>query len=206
MPLNTLLFVTALSAAYAVPGPDMLLVLETGARRDRQAVAATLAGLAVARAAHVTLAAMGLTALVQAVPEAFTALRWIGAGWLVWLGWRILAGAAAARLGPDAMGTAPPPQPFRRALLTNLLNPKALLFCSILLPQFVSPDPPSPAAGFLWLGAVLVAVGLLFDAAYAALGTRIGRLTASRPGLALVQQRCAGGILIGFGVHLAVAW
>lgn len=206
MPLNTLLFVTALSAAYAVPGPDMLLVLETGARRTRRAVAATLGGLAVARAAHVTLAALGLTALVQAVPEAFTALRWIGAGWLVWLGWRILAGAAAARLGPDASGAAPPPRPFRRALLTNLLNPKALLFCSILLPQFVSPDTTSPAAEFLRLGGLLVAVGLLFDAAYAALGTRIGRLTAARPGLALVQQRCAGGILIGFGLHLAVAW
>lgn len=91
-----------------------------------------------------------------------------------------------------------------RGLLTNLLNPKALLFCSVLLPQFVSPEAGSLAVQFAALGAVLVLVGLAFDCAYALVGGRLGRWLASRPRAQRLQQWGFGGLLIGFGVRLAL--
>ena len=129
------MFVGALAVAYLVPGPDMLLLLQTAASHSRLQSAATIAGLALARAAHVALAGLGLAALLQAAPWAFNTVRLFGAGYLIWLGisiWRassLVPENACAKRSRTALAA------FRRGLLTNISNPKALLFCSVLLPQ-----------------------------------------------------------------------
>ena len=92
----------------------------------------------------------------------------------------------------------------RRGLLTNLLNPKALLFCSVLLPQFVDPAAGPLFAQFVVLGAVLVAVGFVFDACYALAGAGIGRWLERRPLAQRIQQWLFGSVLVGFGVRLAL--
>ena len=137
------LFLGALLVVYVVPGPDMILLLETGALRGRAPALAVAVGLAIARAAHVTLAALGLAALFKTHPWAFDAARTVGGCYLVWLGVRLL------RAGPLSYDVATQAQAAARGkglgaallsgVLTNVLNPKALLFCSVLLPQFVSP-------------------------------------------------------------------
>lgn len=200
------MFMGALALAYLLPGPDMILLLETGAARGRRHAVAVAAGLALARAIHVTLAALGLAALYRAAPWTFDLVRWAGAGYLVWLGVQILrsgpldvaAGGAPARRSPY-LGSV------RRGLLTNLLNPKALLFCSVLLPQFVSAGTGSLAAQFALLGAILVGTGLGFDLAYAATGASLGRRIARSPRLERLQRGAFAGLLIGFAVRLAAA-
>lgn len=204
MPPDIMLFVAALAAAYAVPGPDMLLVLETSLRRDRTATAAVIGGLALARSAHVTLAGAGLTAMLETVPEALAVVRLVGAAWLIWLGWRIFV--SAREVPPEAVGGALPSTaflPFRRAFLTNLLNPKALLFCSVLLPQFAGPADAVSTKTFAVLGGILVLVGILFDIGYAAAGASLGQRASRHSGLARFQQRTAGALLIALAVHLA---
>ncbi|MCA1975017.1 MAG: LysE family translocator, partial [Caenispirillum sp.] len=140
------------------------------------------------------------------VPEALSAVRLAGAAWLAWLGWRI----AAAPPPPPPQARADRPKtpavlPFRRAVLTNLLNPKALVFCSVLLPQFVDAASVTPATDFAGLGTALVAVGALFDTGYAAVGWRLGGLSQRSPRSARIQQRIAGLALVAFGLHLAAA-
>lgn len=136
--MDTSAFLIALAVVYLVPGPDMLLLFQTGARQGRRAALVTALGLALARACHVLMAATGLALLFRTAPWTFDLVRLLGAVYLAWLGLQMLRGGGLALPTSDA-GSAPVvPHADRRALLrgllTNLLNPKALLFCSVLLP------------------------------------------------------------------------
>jgi threonine/homoserine/homoserine lactone efflux protein len=197
-------FVALLAVAYLVPGPDMVLILQTGAAQGRGPARAAALGLALARGLHVALSALGLAALLVASPAVFDALRLAGAAYLVWLGWRIWRGG----VGIGEPGSAAPPwsraAAFRRGLLTNLANPKALLFCTVLLPHFVRSEPDAMAARFLLLGGVLVATGLLFDLAYAEAGAGLGRWLRRHPVARRVQGWIFAGLLAGFGIGLAL--
>lgn len=204
---NLSIFVGALAVAYLVPGPDMVLLLETGALRGRAYALSTTIGLALARAAHVALAAFGLAALMRTAPLAFEVVRLVGVVYLVWIGVGILRSksltpetlCAPAAAGPSHLAAA------RRGLLTNISNPKALLFCSVLLPQFVHPDRGAVALQFLVLGAVLVGLGVAFDVVYALVGASLGRWLARRRLAQRLQRWVFASLLIGFGARLAMA-
>lgn len=196
-------FIGALGVAYIVPGPDMILLLQTGASRGRRAALMTAIGLAMARAAHVALAALGLATLFRASPSVFDVVRLAGAAYLVWLGIGILR---APSLVPQPVDAVPRHAEDQRAvvrgLLTNLLNPKALLFCSVLLPQFLRPDGGPLSVQFLILGIILVGTGILFDVQYALAGDRVGAFLSRRPVWQHVQRWVFGSVLIGFGAQL----
>ena len=198
------LFFMALAVVYLLPGPDMILLLHTGARQGKGAALATAVGLAIARGCHVVLAALGLAALFKAAPWTFDAVRLVGAAYLLWIGIQCLRTTMLPSLnGP---GTTDEKtrwgEAIRRGLLTNLLNPKALLFCSVLLPQFIDPLNGPVLAQFAVLGLVLVGVGLLFDSAYALTGAALGRWLQRSPSFQRVQQWLFGSLLIGFAVRL----
>lgn len=200
------LFLAALAVAFLVPGPDMMLVIQTGAARGRAHVAATAAGLGLARAGHVVLSAVGLAAVVAASPLAYEAIRWAGAAYLAFLGVKILR---APSLLPGAAAGGPTGGPLaasvRRGLATSALNPKAYLFTSVLLPQFVDPAAGGVAVQFALLGAVLVAVGAGFDLVFGFAGGALGRLARGHGLVERVQRWVFGTVLIGFGLRLAAA-
>jgi len=198
------LFFMALVVVYLLPGPDMILLLQTGARHGKGAALATAVGLAIARGCHVVLAALGLAALFKAAPWTFDAVRLVGAAYLLWICIQCLRTTMLPSL--DDPGTTDEKtrwsEAIRRGLLTNLLNPKALLFCSVLLPQFINPLNGPVLAQFAVLGLVLVGVGLLFDSAYALTGAALGRWLQRSPSFQRVQQWLFGSLLIGFAVRL----
>ncbi len=199
------IFAGALAAAFLVPGPDMILLLQTGASQGRAHALAAASGLAVARGCHVALAGMGLAALLHTAPVVFQIVRIVSAIYLIWLGIGILR--SPLRL-PD--GSASPVHKrssylaaARKGLLTNLLNPKALLFCSVLLPQFIHPENGSIAGQFALMGAIMTTVGLCFDGIYACTGSSLGTLFKRYPAIQTVQRVGFGALLIGFGAKLA---
>jgi threonine/homoserine/homoserine lactone efflux protein len=198
------LFFMALAVVYLLPGPDMILLLQTGARQGKGAALATAVGLGIARGCHVVLAALGLAALFKAAPWTFDMVRLVGAAYLLWIGIQCLRTTMLPSLN-DSSATDEKSrwgEAIRRGLLTNLLNPKALLFCSVLLPQFVDPLNGPVLAQFAILGLVLVSVGLLFDSAYALTGAALGRWLQRSPGAQRLQQWLFGSLLIGFAVRL----
>lgn len=200
------IFLGALVVAYTVPGPDMIFVLQTGTAHGRaQALAATV-GLAGARACHVAFAAMGLAALFRTAPWLFAAVRFAGAAYLIWLGIGILrARSLVPQRDPAAhVGGRRDKRPVIRGFLTNLLNPKPLIFCSVLLPQFVHPGAGPILAQFAVLGAILVFVGVLFDATFALWGAALGGWLARRPAVQTGQRYGFATVLIGFGAELMV--
>ncbi|APV39895.1 lysine transporter LysE [Pseudomonas frederiksbergensis] len=197
-------FFMALAVVYLLPGPDMILLLQTGARQGKGAALATAVGLGIARGCHVALAALGLAALFKAAPWTFDVVRLAGAAYLLWIGIQCLRTTMLPNLhGADATPEKPRWRAaIQRGLLTNLLNPKALLFCSVLLPQFIDPNAGPVLAQFATLGIVLVGVGLLFDSAYALTGAALGRWLQRSPSAQRVQQWLFGSLLIGFAVRL----
>ncbi|MCC5809055.1 MAG: LysE family translocator [Ectothiorhodospiraceae bacterium] len=200
------LFIAALVAVYLVPGPDMILVLQTGIARGRTLAFATVAGLASARGLHVTFAALGLAAMFRAAPGAFLVVRIVGACYMLWLAMQMLRSEPVPRdaCSAPAAGMARSYRAaWRRGLLTNLLNPKSLLFCSVLLPQFIQPD-QSLLPQFLGLGIILVGIGILFDLMYATAGARMGEYITASPGLQRAQRWLFATLLAGFGMRLAL--
>lgn len=202
---DKLLYLIALTMIFIMPGPDMILLLQTGARQGRKASLATALGLAIARAGHVTLAAVGLASLFKALPWTFEAVKLAGAAYLLWLGLRMFkptpSGASSDQNPASIQGhwlTA-----VQRGILTNLLNPKALLFCSVLLPQFIDPAQGAVIKQFALLGLKLVIMGAMFDVTYATAGSWIGRRLEQSAVAQRVQQWLFGGMLIGFALRLA---
>nr|WP_218583330.1 LysE family translocator [Pseudomonas atagonensis] len=198
------LFFLALTVVYLLPGPDMILLLQTGARQGRGAALATAMGLGIARACHVALAALGLAALFKAAPWTFDVVRLAGAAYLLWIGIQCLRSTLLPNLNSAGIADTRGQwrEAIRRGLLTNLLNPKALLFCSVLLPQFIVNDGAPVLNQFALLGLLLVGVGLLFDSAYALTGAALGRWLQHSPTAQRVQQWLFGSLLIGFAVRL----
>jgi threonine/homoserine/homoserine lactone efflux protein len=182
----------------------MILLLQTGARQGKGAALATALGLGIARGCHVALAALGLAALFKTAPWTFDVVRLVGAAYLLWIGIQCLRTTMLPSLNGTGATTEKPHwrEAIQRGLLTNLLNPKALLFCSVLLPQFIEPHAGPVLAQFATLGVMLVGVGLLFDSAYALAGAALGRWLQRSPSAQRVQQWLFGSLLIGFAVRL----
>jgi threonine/homoserine/homoserine lactone efflux protein len=199
------LFILTLAVVLLLPGPDMILLLQTGARQGRGAALATALGLAIARGCHVALAALGLAALVKTAPWTFDVVRIAGAAYLMWIGIQCFRSSLVPSL--QAQEQVPAHVQWRgairRGLLTNLLNPKALLFCSVLLPQFIVSGGAPVLTQFAVLGLVLVSVGLLFDSVVAMTGAALGRWLQHSPTAQRAQQWLFGSLLIGFAVRLS---
>jgi threonine/homoserine/homoserine lactone efflux protein len=174
----------------------MALVMSASMTRGVTNGLCVAAGLALSRTLHVLLAALGLAALLAAHPLLFDVVRWVGAAYLLWLAWKILSaatqpdGVAGARAGVVAGAGW---RAVRQGVLTNLLNPKALMFCALLLPQFVGNAGGSVLAQYGVLGAVLVALGAVFDVCYALAAGRLARRVAH----GRLAQRCRKAVFAG---------
>ena len=198
-----LVFCIACVALAATPGPNMLFLVSRTLAQGRAAGFVSLAGTSSGFALHAVAAALGLTALLAAVPVAFEVVRIAGAIYLAWLAivtWR-------ASDEPDARVTAPrTPNAamYRQGLLTSLLNPKLAVFQLALFPQFVDPARGSVLAQGLVLAATQLVIVIAGDSAcvFAATGAR--RWFAARPGFSRWSKRALAGVFAALAARLAV--
>ncbi|MFM0265654.1 LysE family translocator [Paraburkholderia sediminicola] len=199
-------YIAALLVVYAVPGPDMALVLQTSIGRGVRSGFAAAGGLGVARAVHVTLSACGVAALLRSAPWLYDVVRYGGAVYLAWVGIQIFRSPVFALPDGGALGAESSPlrTAFVKGLLTNLLNPKALLFCSVLLPQFVRPAAGPVALQMVELSLVLLAIGACFDAVYAIGAARIAGWMRAHPLAQTLQRWTFSAALIGFALRLSL--
>ena len=199
---DLLLFIAALVTAYLLPGPDMALILSVSAFQGRRSGLMVAVGLALSRALHVSLAAIGLAALLKTHPLLFDIVRWIGASYLCWLAWKILRSTDTAPTNPIAAEEAGL-RAMRRGFLTNMLNPKALMFCALLLPQFVSPT-GALFEQYLMLGTILVGVGALFDVFYVLASSGISRRFSGSRSARKLAQRVFASVFALAAIRLAI--
>ncbi|MGS0897030.1 LysE family translocator [Burkholderia stagnalis] len=199
-----LIYLAALAAIYAVPGPDMALVLQTSIGRGVRPGMAAAAGLSLARTAHVTLSACGVAALIRGAPWLYEVIRYGGALYLAYVAIQVFRSPVFSLGEGDAASAGALRQSFVKGLLTNLLNPKALLFCSVLLPQFVRPEAGPVVWQMFALGALLVAAGVCFDLACVFGASRIAAWMRAHPLAQTVQRWTFSAALIGFALRLSM--
>ncbi len=199
-------FVLAGLLLNLTPGPDLLYILGHALRPRHGAVrAGILATLGVISGCllHVLIASAGLGTLLAASATAFGAVKWLGAAYLVYLGLRSWRASAAE---PECATAPSDGAIFRNGLLTNLLNPKVVLFFLAFLPQFIAPDAADATAAFVVLGLIFCGNSLLFGLGCVWLAAWVGRrlggvLSPVRPWI----ERAAGLMFVGFGLRLALA-
>ena len=194
------LFAAAALLLMITPGPDMLFVAGSAAARGSRAGAMAALGVGTGCLLHVALAVAGIGALLAASPAAFELARWLGAGYLVWIGVGLLRSRAATG------GAAPPSSAsvFWQGALTNALNPKVALFFLAFLPQFVAAGAPRAWLGMLLLGLLFTGVGTLFMVGVAVVAGKARERLAVESGLLIGLQRGVGALFVALGVKLAI--
>lgn len=194
-------FVVAIIVFLAIPGPgNLALITSTSKGGVRGGLAATL-GVMAGDQALMWMAVAGVAALLVAYPAAFNAVQWVGAGYLAWLGWKMLT----AKPGAKPVLNIRPRQYFQQAFAITLLNPKAIVFYMAFFPLFVD---PAKHQGLVTFGAMAVTVAVL-TFLYGLTAVLLTHFLAERmranPVIARTLEKLAGVFLIGFGIKLAIS-
>nr|BFE59780.1 LysE family translocator [Dactylosporangium thailandense] len=207
MPVNPALFLVFLLAILLIcvtPGPDMLYIVATSLSQGPLAGIVASVGMAVGMLVHTLAVTLGLAAVLAASPVAYEVIRWGGAAYLVYMGiqaWRTRSELADAPAAPDPVATR---RVLWRATVTNILNPKIILFYLAFLPQFVDAGRGHPSMQLLVLGLTFVVVGLLVDSVIGITAGRLGRWLQRRRGADTILNRIAGTVFIALAVRLVV--
>lgn len=206
-----LLFIAAGLLLNLTPGPDVLYIISQSLRHGLRAGLMAALGITAGCFVHIFAAAVGVSALMLASATAFTLLKWLGAGYLVYVGTRMLfsrapmaaSGDAAGVQAKTAAGAGALKTIFLRGFWTNALNPKVALFFLAFLPQFIAPTVEHKPLAFLLLGLLFnfnaVWVNLGWAVAAVWLAQKAGGLQARMHWL----DRAAGTLFIAFGCKLA---
>ena len=199
-----LVFMAAALALNLTPGPDMLYVAARSVSDGRAAGVLSAFGIATGTLVHIAALALGLAALLAAVPLAYDAVRIAGAIYLVVIGLQLIArprtSAAVANLPRSSLRII-----FMQAVITNVLNPKVALFFLAFLPQFVDRKGGAPVPQIIVLGLLFNIQGTLVNIGVALLASRGSNwLRASERRVALLQ-RMAGALFVALGARLAVS-
>lgn len=187
---------------FATPGPDMSLFLSQTIAGGRRAGLAAMAGAMVGSCVHSVVAALGLSALIAASETAFTALKMIGAIYLLWLAYQAVRHGSALALE----GSRPAPSLWRTFMLglgINLTNPKVVLFFVTFLPQFVSAGDPHAPGKLLVLGLYFVLVSLPLAILMVLLAERFIAALTRRRWVARSLDYAFAGIFALFAIRIA---
>ena len=186
------------------PGPNMAYLVSRSICQGWAAGLVSLGGVALGFVFYMLCAALGITALVMAVPYAYDGLRIAGALYLGWLAWSALRPGGRSPFQVRELPADSPVKLFAMGLLTNLLNPKIAMLYLALLPQFVVPDHGSVLAQTLVLGTVQIAISVGVNAMIALGAGSIAGFLARRPGWLNAQRWLMGGVLGGLSLRMAL--
>lgn len=200
-----LTFYAAVFALQVSPGPDMLLIIGRGVGQGRRVALMTAAGATLLAAmVQLPLLALGVASVIQASPTAFATLRWVGAAYLIWLGVKLLVRAGGRGVASRVIRPVSDRMALREGMVSNLTNPKPLMFMLAFLPQFVEPTSGWPVATqLLVLGGIQKLSGFMIMATVALGAGSIGSWLARHPGLIAWQERLTGLVMVGLGLRLA---
>lgn len=200
--VSWLLFLAASLAVIVTPGQDMVLVLSRGVGQGAAAGFATAAGISTGLMLHTILATLGLGAVLLASETLFVALKVAGAAYLVWIGCRMIL-SRGGRLDVAMAGRIPLRRMFCQGLLSNLSNPKIVLFYFAFLPQFMTASAAAPQQAIFAMGVAFALLTFLVKGPVGFFaGTLSGWLRANPRALASIH-RVSGAALIVLGVRLA---
>jgi leucine efflux protein len=181
-----------------LPGPGTFCLLTCSGKHGTRGGFAALAGLMLADAMLMLLAAMGIAALLRANPLLFKAVQYAGAGYLCWLGWRLVFSPADVAAAVPFTRAAD----FRRGFLVTLVNPKAIVFYMAFFPLFVDPHLQRGAMTFIAMVGLISCCTLFYGSLLVVGGNAVARRLKHNRRIAQLGTKVAGVILIGFGIKM----
>ena len=198
-----------------LPGPNSLYVLSVATARGVRAGYQGAFGVFVGDTILLCLTALGAASLLRTHPALFMVVKYAGAAYLTWVGINLILGAIAkwrsgtpVDVDADAAVSqmvANLQQPFKRALVISLLNPKAILFLLSFFVQFIDPTYDTPAVPFLILGGIIMGLSALYLSALIFAGARLAQGFSRRKRLSSSLSGAVGGLFMWFGAKLATA-
>jgi threonine/homoserine/homoserine lactone efflux protein len=202
-----LFFVAAVVLAIT-PGPGIFYVAARTLAGGRSEGMASTLGTGLGGMVHVVAGSLGVSAIVLTSAELFTALKLLGAAYLVWIGFRTFQAArretAAALVGETVASSVGPRRAFREGVLVEATNPKTAAFFLAFIPQFVDLALGNVALQFVALGFVSVALNTLADATVVLAASRIRESARARPNVIRRIREASGGAMIALGIGLAL--
>lgn len=206
MPSISSLLAFALVALGLVltPGPNMMYLVSRSICQGRKAGLISLGGVGLGFLVYMVAAALGITALLLAVPFAYDALRLGGAAYLLYLAWQALKPGGRSPFQVRELPVDSPRRLFAMGFFTNLLNPKAAMLYLSLLPQFIDPARGSVLTQSLVLGSLQIVISLGVNALIAVAAGTIAAFLGTRPLWMVVQRWFMGTVLAGLGLRMAL--
>jgi threonine/homoserine/homoserine lactone efflux protein len=198
------LFVVASLVLIVTPGPDMIYVITRGIGQGRGAGLLSALGVSLGIIVHTTFAALGLSVVLRSSAIAFTLVKYVGAGYLIYLGLKSMRSKQTLLTSVRTHQPAPQGAIFWQGVVSNVLNPKVALFFLAFLPQFVRPNGTSPAVQMVSLGLLFAVLGVIFLCGVGFFAGSIGHWLGQRPGVADKLRWVTGSIMIGLGLRLAL--
>jgi threonine/homoserine/homoserine lactone efflux protein len=202
-PEKLALFAAAVMLLALTPGPVWVYLISRTLTQGRRAGYFSLIGVMAGVLVHLVAAAVGLSALLLAVPAAFHAIKLAGAAYLLWLAWSTLRGGGFS-FTPRALPPVPDRVLFRQSLTASVVNPKVAMFYLSLFPQFVDPAAGSVLLQSLALGAVHVTVSTLIDGSLVTVAGALAGWLAARPSWLRLQRWVLGSAFGALAVWLAL--
>lgn len=198
-----LAFVAASIVLVLVPGPDMIYMLSRCIAQGRKAGFMAAIGFNLGGYFHLAAAVLGLSAVLATSATAFTVVKWIGAGYLIYLGVSILLSKSGPIEIEGQGGVRGVKTILWQAFLSDILNPKVALFFLAFLPQFVSPDSSSPTLQIVLLGITVNMIALIGNILLVLLSTSVTGALRRNSSIALWLQKAMGATFVALGLKLA---
>jgi len=200
------LFIATAILLVITPGQDTFFILGRSLSGGRSAGISAALGISAGSVIHTFAAALGLSALLATSPYAFMAVKFAGAGYLIYIGVRALLTRTHGLPGSEAApGVDGRWSAFRQGVLSNLLNPKVALFFLALMPQFIDAGSANKVGAFLALGLTFVTLGVAWCMVLAVAAAKLRGAFLRRPSMANVLDKVAGAMFIALGLKLATA-
>lgn len=206
MPLhNYPLFLAACILLVLTPGPNLLYLISRTLCQGRAAGLISLAGTTTGFIVHILAAALGLSAVLLAVPVLYDVVRWAGAAYLLWLAWDAVRPQGAGLFAPRTLPIERPLKLFRTGLFTSILNPKVALFYLALFPQFIEPALGAVFLQSLFLGATQIVIAVIGDTLFVLAAARVAAWLTTRPQWSALQRYVQGGVFAAIALKLALS-
>jgi len=205
LPVETI--ITFFSAAVLLglaPGPDNIFVLTQSALRGRGPGLVIVLGLCSGLLVHTAAVAFGIAVIFKTSMVAFTVLKFIGAGYLLYLAWQAFRAAPEIIQG-KSNGVYSYWHYYRRGLIMNLTNPKVSIFFLAFLPQFADPARGPVVVQLLLLGALFIGATILVFGSIALLAGTLGQWLQRSPRVQVVLNRLAGTVFVMLAIKLATS-
>lgn len=200
---NFSLFFVSVLLLNATPGPDTAYIIGRSIAQGRSAGIVSALGISAGCCLHAIASALGLSAILAASANAFMLIKLAGGAYLIYLGIRMMRSKPAGATVGDIRDVRSLRTIFWQATLTNVLNPKVILFFLAFIPQFVRTDAPQKTLAFLLLGLAFSVISLGWNSGTALLSGTLSRRAGRNPHARRWLERIVGASFVGLGAKLA---